>query len=79
MAGTLQLLADNETEMKFLSKNHCLVEIKNVATRFLLLPVEEKAELCRLRIIVGNETVQAMNVRLAVDQIDYFVPVDLGR
>ena len=79
MAGTLQLLADNETEMKFLSKNHCLVEIKNVATRFLLLPVEEKAELCRLRIIVGNETVQAMNVRLAVGQIDYFVPVDLAR
>lgn len=73
------MLADNETEMKFLSKNHCLVEIKNVATRFLLLPVEEKAELCRLRIIVGNETVQAMNVRLAVDQIDYFVPVDLAR
>ena len=79
MAGTLQLLADNETEMKFLSKNHCLVEIKNVTTRFLLLPVEEKAELCRLRIIVGNETVQAMNVRLAVGQIDYFVPVDLAR
>jgi fructan beta-(2,6)-fructosidase len=79
MAGTLQLLADNETEMKFLSKNHCLVQIKNVATRFLLLPVEEKAELCRLRIIVGNETVQAMNVRLAVGQIDYFVPVDLAR
>lgn len=79
MVGTLQLLADNETEMKFLSKNHCLVEIKNVATRFLLLPVEEKAELCRLRIIVGNETVQAMNVRLAVGQIDYFVPVDLAR
>lgn len=73
------MLADNETEMKFLSKNHCLGEIKNVATRFLLLPVEEKAELCRLRIIVGNETVQAMNVRLAVDQIDYFVPVDLAR
>ena len=79
MAGTLQLLADNEMEMKFLSENHCLVEIKNVATRFLLLPVEEKAELCRLRIIVGNETVQAMNVRLAVGQIDYFVPVDLAR
>lgn len=79
MAGTLQLLADNEMEMKFLSENHCLVEIKNVTTRFLLLPVEEKAELCRLRIIVGNETVQAMNVRLAVGQIDYFVPVDLAR
>ena len=85
LATTLLLLfvahaiayADNPKKMNMLSKNHCMLAFDTPTTRYLLLPVEEKAELCNLRLIVDNNAIQAFNVRLAADHVDYFVPLAL--
>ena len=48
-------------------------------TRYLLLPVEEKAEIAHIRVLKDNNIRQTLNVRLAVDKVDYFVPLELKK
>ena len=67
-AQTLQVLGDNHAMQR--------VEVK---THYLLLPVQEKEEIANIHIIVDNEQRQAFNVKLAVDKVDYYVPVDIRR
>lgn len=49
----------------------------SVSGRYLILPVEEKAREAKMYMISDNEVVKTLNVHLAVDTIDYYVPVDL--
>ena len=63
--------------IKNLGDGHSLVQIAT-PKKFLLLPIQDAAPETRLEMIVNNEAVRAMNVRLAVDKVDYFVPVDLS-
>ncbi len=61
----------------FLSDRHVMMSM--VATQhYILLPVEEKAEIANIGMVVGNKNEQNLNVRLAVEHIDYFVPVDVS-
>ena len=60
----------------FLAKQHCMVRADE-GRRYILLPVEEKAENCNIRLMAESQVVKTLNVRLAVDNIDYYVPVDL--
>ena len=46
--------------------------------KYLLLPVEEKARGAKVTLIHNNEAMHTMNIRLAVDKVDYFVPYDLS-
>lgn len=62
----------------FLSESHAMQRIETV-WRYLLLPVEEKEENAHISIIVDNAVVKQLNCRLAVDNVDYYVPLDLGR
>ena len=62
----------------FLSDNHAMYRLMADAT-YLLLPVEEKEENANVNLVVSNETAQTFNVKLAVDHIDYFVPLDISR
>lgn len=64
-------------ETMFLSGSHAMVRTNNAA-RYMLLPVEEKAEMCNLRVLADGEAVKTLNVRMAVDHIDYYVPLDLS-
>ena len=64
------------TKVEFLSDNHALLRV-NPTQRYLLLPVQEKEEMANIRVVANNEMLQTMNVRLAVDKVDYFVPLDL--
>lgn len=64
-------------ETMFLSGSHAMVRTNNAA-RYMLLPVEEKAEMCNLRVLADGEVVKTLNVRMAVDHIDYYVPLDLS-
>jgi levanase/fructan beta-fructosidase len=50
-----------------------------VSSKYLLLPVQEKVENANVRVLVDNQQMQSFNVKLAVDKVDYFVPLDLGR
>ena len=61
-----------------LSDNHVLVSL-TPEQRYLLLPIEEDEAQAALKVIVDNEVVETLNVKLAADHIDYSVPLDLGR
>ena len=51
----------------------------NVAKKFLLLPVQENAPECKIGIINHNKSEGVlMNVRLAREKVDYYVPYDIS-
>ena len=63
--------------IKDLGEGHCLVHI-NTNQRYLLLPVEEVMPDVRVSMLVNNKEVNVADVRLAVNRVDYFVPLDLS-
>ena len=62
--------------MNALSDTHAIYRLQTTA-RYLLLPVEEKEENARVRVIKNQTVVKEFNCRLALDKKDYMVPVDL--
>jgi fructan beta-fructosidase len=60
-----------------LGEGHCLVRI-HTNQRYVLLPVEEVMPDVRVSMIVNNQEVKNFDVRLAVNRVDYFVPLDLA-
>ncbi|MDD6211222.1 MAG: GH32 C-terminal domain-containing protein [Bacteroidales bacterium] len=46
--------------------------------RYLLLPIEEKAGDAQFYLISDNDVVQTFSIRLAIDHVDYFVPLDIS-
>ena len=68
--------AASAQDARFLSSNHCIYRI-NEQKNYLLLPVQEKAEMCNIKVVKNNTQVKALNVRLASNHIDYYVPLDL--
>ena len=68
--------AASAQDARFLSSNHCIYRI-NEQKNYLLLPVQEKAEMCNINVVKNNTQVKALNVRLASNHIDYYVPLDL--
>ena len=63
-------------EAHFLSSNHCVYRITQ-KQNVLLLPVQEKAEMCNVKLVDNNNTVKTFNVRLASNHVDYYVPLYL--
>jgi len=59
-----------------LSDNHTMLRVGG-GSGVLLIPVEEKEENAHIDVISDNNVVKSMNVRLAVDKVDYFVPLYL--
>ena len=79
MAATMLVslaIAASAQDARFLSSNHCIYRI-NEQKNYLLLPVQEKAEMCNIKVVKNNTQVKALNVRLASNHIDYYVPLDL--
>src|SRR5574344_616732 len=64
-------------EVKHLGDGHHLIKLTEPG-KYLLLPVEEKSGESSLQVLVDNNEVARINVRLAVDKIDYYVPLDLN-
>ena len=63
-------------ETQFLSSNHCLYRIQQKG-KCLLLPVQESAEMSNIKVIAGNKQMKSLNVRLAMNKVDYYVPLYL--
>ncbi|MGM9723208.1 MAG: DUF4980 domain-containing protein [Prevotella sp.] len=74
-AGTAT--AQQNDNIHFLSPAHAMVMAEQ-GSKYLLLPVEEKADICHIRVNANGKLEQTLNVRLAVDNIDYYVPLDLS-
>ena len=73
-------LTASAQEAQFLSNNHALYRIdqNNQNKKYLLLPVQENAEMSNVKVIADNAQLKTFNVRLASNHIDYYVPLDLG-
>ena len=64
-------------DIKHLGEGQSIVRV-DAQAKYLLLPVEESSPESKLYMIVDNDVVRTFNVRLAVNMVDYFVPVDLS-
>lgn len=73
-------LTASAQETQFLSNNHALYRIdQNTQNKnYLLLPVQESAEMSNVKVIADNAQLKAFNVRLASNHVDYYVPLDLS-
>ena len=70
--------ASAQEKPKVLGKSHAIWQVE-VRNRYLLLPVQEREENANIRVIMAGQQVQSLNVRLAVDKVDYYVPLDIQR
>ena len=78
VATLMMTLAVYAQAPQLLGDSHAMKRVK-VSSKYLLLPVQEKVENANVRVLVDNQQMQSFNVKLAVDKVDYFVPLDLGR
>ena len=78
MASVLVTIsAQAQVKAQVLSDNHAMVRLES-GSRYVLLPVEEKAENANVRVVnKDNQTTRRPNVRLAVDNVDYYVPLEI--
>ena len=64
---------------QILGENHAMLKLEQNKT-LLLLPVQEKAENAHIAVLdKRNEMVKRLNVKLAVDKVDYFVPLKINQ
>ena len=60
-----------------LGDSHAMVKVKK-GQRYILLPVQESEDIAGIAVVgEGNNMVQRLNVKLAIDRVDYFVPYEL--
>ena len=69
--------AQAQVQPKVLGENHAMMRVEQ-GMKYLLLPVQEKEENAHIAVLdERNEMVKRLNVRLAVDKVDYYVPLSL--
>ena len=73
---TLGAGAQNLT-IRHLSDTHTMIRVDG-KDRYVLLPVQETAQMARVRVLSNGTEVLAANVSLAIDKTDYLVPLDLS-
>lgn len=69
--------SEPKLSIRSLGDSHSLVQIEN-ASKYILLPIQESAKEARIYYVVNNDVKGNFNVRLAVDSIDYYVPMEIG-
>ena len=76
-AVLMTISAQAQVQPRVLGENHAMIRVEQ-GKKYLLLPVQEKEENAHIAVLDGrNEMVKRLNVRLAVDKVDYFVPLEL--
>ena len=78
VAALLMTVAASAQAPQILGDNHALQRVM-VQGQYLLLPVQEKEENAHVNVVVDNQQRQSLNVKLAVDKVDYYVPLDIKR
>lgn len=71
------LCTANAQKPSVLGNHHAIMHMVK-SGKYLLLPIEEQAQGCHIRLLSKNKEVKNFNVRLAVNRVDYVVPVDLS-
>ena len=73
----MSVSAQAQVQPMVLGENHAMMRVEQ-GMKYLLLPVQEKEENAHIAVLDGrNEMVKRLNVRLAVDKVDYYVPFEI--
>ena len=60
-----------------LGEKHVMLRLEQ-GKKYILMPVQETEEIAAIAVLDGrNEMVQRLNVKLAVDRVDYWVPYEM--
>ena len=60
-----------------LGDKHAMLKVKQ-GEKYLLLPVQESEEIAAIAVLNGdNEMLKRLNVKLAIDRVDYYMPLEL--
>ncbi|MBR1414502.1 MAG: DUF4980 domain-containing protein [Prevotella sp.] len=74
---TAQTAGGNLTSPQVLGEQHALLRLEQ-GKKYVLLPVQEREEIANVRVLNGkNEVSKTLNVKLAADKVDYFVPLEI--
>ncbi|MCQ2228815.1 MAG: DUF4980 domain-containing protein [Bacteroidales bacterium] len=76
LSSVLNFAADKNVRPEPLAGGNIAIRIDaNEQSKYLLLPIEEKADEARMQIIVNNDLRRNLYVRLARGHVDYYMPV----
>lgn len=78
LASTMLASAADGLDYTFTTGSNCLVKVDS-DKKYLLLPIEDNAPEDRINVIVNGKSVQSVVARLAVNKVDYYVPLDISR
>jgi levanase/fructan beta-fructosidase len=79
MTTLLMAMSMNAQTPMILGENHAMLKLEPGKV-YLLLPVQEKVENAHIAVLdERNEMVKRLNVKLAVDKVDYFVPLEIKK
>ncbi len=63
--------------IEHLSDTHSMVRVQS-KDRYVLIPVQESAPEARVKVLSNGQERMGANICLAIDKVDYFVPLDLA-
>ena len=79
LAATLLITLSSVAQISpiILGDSHVMLRM-NKDARYVLLPVQEAEDIASIAVLNNrNDMVQRINVKLAVDRVDYWVPYEL--
>ena len=77
MAMLTALATEAQVKPTVLGDRHAMLKVRQ-GERYLLMPVQESEDIAAIAVLNGgNDMVQRMNVKLAIDRVDYYVPYEL--
>ncbi len=77
MAVMTLTLAGAQVTPVVLGDKHAMLHV-NQTQKYLLLPVQEAEDIAAILVLDGrNEVVKRLNVKLAIDRVDYYVPLEI--
>ena len=78
MAMVMMSLAQAQVTPIVLGDNHAMLKVQQ-GKRYVLLPVQEAEDIAGIAVLDShNNMVQRLNVKLAIDRVDYYVPYELN-
>ena len=76
-AVTMLMGATAQVNFTVLGDKHAMLKVKQ-GEKYLLMPVQESEEIAAIAVLNGdNDMVKRLNVKLAIDRVDYYVPLEL--
>ena len=77
MAVMTLALAKAQVTPIILGDSHAMLKVKQ-GNKYLLMPVQESEDIAAIAVLDGrNEMAKRLNVKLAIDRVDYYVPLEL--